>query len=257
MSESAVVQRPTAEYGNWVSKRLVYGPAAIGMAFVPLTAWSPFFVVPAAILLPVAAYFAYARHLFAPQGGDVQGSVWSVLLERMEWDGRGRALDVGCGNGALSIRLAKRYPGAQVVGVDYWGEQWEYSKALCERNAAIEGVEGRVTFQKASAASLPFPDGSFDAVVSNLTFHEVRDAPDKRLLVREALRVVREGGVFALQDLFLIRRMYGGADALLEAIRGWGAAEVEFVETSRAPFVPRALKLPFMLGTMGLVVGEK
>ena len=245
------------EYGNWVSRRLVSIPAVVGIGFVLLAGLSLVFVIPAAGFLLVSAYFAYARYLFAPGGGDVQGMIWSTLLEHLEWDGRGRALDIGCGSGALSIGLAKKFPAATVVGVDHWGKQWEYSKSLCERNAAFEGVEERVTFQKASASSLPFPDESFDVVVSNLVFHEVRDAPDKQKLIREALRVVRRGGLFAFQDLFLIRRMYGDVDALLASIRAWDVAKVEFVETHKAPFVPSALKLPFMVGIMGLIVGEK
>ena len=55
-----------------------------------------------------------------------------------------------------------------------------------------------MTFQKASASKLPFADESFDVVVSNLTFHEVKDVKDKREVVREALRVVKKGGIFVL-----------------------------------------------------------
>jgi SAM-dependent methyltransferase len=183
--------------------------------------------------------------------------IWAILLARLGWDGRCQALDIGCGSGALSIRLAKMFPGANVTGVDSWGAQWEYSKVLCEHNASLEGVGERMTFQRASASSLPFPDESFDVVVSNLVFHEVRDAPDKKALVREALRVVRKGGRFALQDLFLMKQVYGNVDDLLRTIRGWGVTKVEFVETRKAPFIPRVLKLPFMVGTLGLIVGEK
>jgi SAM-dependent methyltransferase len=247
----------TAEYGNWVSRQLVYVPALVGLGFITLSVWSIVFAIPAAVLILVAAYFAYARYLFAPHGGRVQDLIWTNLLDHLEWDGRGQALDIGCGNGALAIRLARKYTAAKVAGIDHWGKQWEYSKALCERNATIEGVGERLTFQQASASSLPFPDESFDLVVSNLTFHEVKDAADKRLLIKEALRVLRSGGVFAFQDLFLSKRVYGDVGALLVAIRSWGAEKVEFVDTHNAPFIPWALKLPFMVGTMGLVVGAK
>jgi ubiquinone/menaquinone biosynthesis C-methylase UbiE len=111
-------------------------------------------------------------------------------------------LDIGCGNAALTSKMAHKHSNAQIIGIDYWGKQWEYSKKACERNAKIEGVNGRVTFQKASALASPYKDESFDAIVSNLVFHEVRDAKDKREVVREALRVVRRGGKFTFQDLF-------------------------------------------------------
>jgi len=115
--------------------------------------------------------------------------------------------------------MAKRFPAARVPGIDYWAGKWEYSRAVCERNATIEGVADRVNFQKASASALPFEAGSFDAAVSNLVFHEVSDTNDKREVIKEALRVVRKGGAFAFQDLFR-KRVYGDIEGLLEAVKG-------------------------------------
>ena len=63
----------------------------------------------------------------------------------------------------------------------------------------------RVVFQKASASALPFDDGAFAAAVSNLVFHEVSGVRDKKKVIKEALRVVKKGGSFAFQDLFLWR----------------------------------------------------
>ena len=256
-NSSAGVGVPEAKYGNWVALRLIYVPGLVGGGFLALSFWSAVLVIPAALFFTVAGYFAYARFLFAPQGGNVQSSVWRTLLSHLEWDGRGRALDVGCGSGALTILLAKTYQGATVTGIDNWGKGWEYSKSLCDRNAAVEGVGARVDFQQGTASSLQFPDETFDVVVSNLTFHEVKDAPDKRLLIKEALRVLKKGGKFAFQDLFLLKRTYGDVGILLESMKGWGVKRVDFEESWRAPYVPRALKLPFMIGTMGLVSGEK
>jgi len=245
------------DYGNWVGKRLVYFPVLIGLVFVVLGVWSWLLIIPALILIGIGGYFAYARYLFSPQGSDVQGAIWNTVLERLDWNGQGCALDIGCGNGALTIRLAKKYPNAKVVGIDQWGKQWEYAKATCERNADIEGVSSQTTFQQASAASLPFPSESFDVVVSNLTFHEVRDVHDKRRLVQEALRVLRKGGVFSIQDLFQIRQAFGDVNELVETMRSWGVGSVEFVDTSKARYIPTALKLPFMVGTIGLLKGKK
>jgi SAM-dependent methyltransferase len=256
----ALMKKSTLEmpdYGNWVSTQLIYAPAVIGIIFLGLAFWLHGLIILALLFLAAAGYFTYARFLFSPQGRNVQTQIHDLLLARLDWNGEGQVVDIGCGSGALSIKLAKKYPQAVVVGVDYWGGNWEYSKNACEKNAQIEGVNQRVTFQKASASKLPFPDGCFDAVVSNLTFHEVADAPDKRDVLREALRVVKKGGKFAFQDLFLIERIYGKTDDLLETIRGWGISQVEFVETRNEPFIPAALKLPFMVGTIGMLVGKK
>ncbi|MFH1091271.1 MAG: methyltransferase domain-containing protein [Pseudomonadota bacterium] len=202
-------------------------------------------------------YLAYARYRFSPQGGDIQSRIRDLLLARLDWDGEGRALDIGCGNGPLAIKLAERHPQARVTGIDYWGGAWEYSQSVGERNAKIVGVADRVTFQRASASALPFEDESFAAAVSNFVFHEVRDAKDKRAVIREALRVVKKGGAFAFQDLFLFKKVFGEIDDLLETVRSWGVEQVEFEDTSGSDFIPRALKLPFMLGTIGLLYGRK
>ncbi|MFC1863087.1 class I SAM-dependent methyltransferase [Thermodesulfobacteriota bacterium] len=74
----------------------------------------------------------------------------------------------------------------------------------------MDGVAERVTFVRAYASYLPFDDEAFDVVVSNLVFHEVRDVKDKKLLIKEALRVVKKGGWFVFQDLFLWKQVYGG-----------------------------------------------
>jgi ubiquinone/menaquinone biosynthesis C-methylase UbiE len=152
---------------------------------------------------------------------------------------------------------AKTYKNAAITGIDYWGKNWEYSREACERNSEIEGVRNRVAFQKASASSLPFENEAFDAVVSNLTFHEVKDAKDKIEVVKEALRVLRKGGSFSFQDLFLLERSYGDMEDLLAKIKAWGVTEVEFFETRDSEFIPSPLKLPFMVGTMGVIAGKK
>ena len=255
-----------ADYGNWVSLRLIYLPGMLGLVFLGLALLllpsvslllALALMVPPALFFLIAGYFAYARNQFSARGGNVQDQIWGLVLENLDWNGEGKALDIGCGNGALSVKLAKKYGKAQVTGVDLWGGTWEFSKQACERNAEAEGVAERVSFQKASAASLPFPDGFFDAAASNLAFHEVRDAKDKREVIREALRVVKKGGKFAFQDLFLNKHLYGETEDLVEVIRSWGVSKVKFVETRDAEFVPAALKLPFMVGTIGVIVGEK
>jgi len=245
------------DYGNWVSTRLITGSAVMGALFLGLSFLHPAFIVGAALFLASLVYFVYARYAFSPRGGDIQARLWKLLLDRLAWNGAGEALDVGCGNGPLTIALARRHPDAHVTGIDYWGKAWDYSKAVCERNAEAAGVAGRTDFQKASASALPFEDGSFDAAVSNFVFHEVSDAKDKREVIREALRVVKKGGHFAFQDLFLVEALYGDVDDLLETIKGWGIAEVAFVDTSSSDFIPIVLKLPFMVGKIGIIYGTK
>jgi len=126
---------------------------------------------------------------------------------------------------------------------------------VCIKNAKIEGVEDRAEFLEGTASDLPFEDGYFDAAISNLVFHEVKDTEDKRMVVKEALRVVKKGGVFSFQDLFHEQKVYGSIEELLLTINGWGVDEVEFKSTKDCEFIPRALKLPFMIGRIGIIHG--
>jgi SAM-dependent methyltransferase len=245
------------DYGNWVSAKLVYFPGVLCLLFVALSFMLPALIIVALLFFLGFAYFAYARARFSQKGGDIQARIQDLVLDHLEWDGNGKVLDIGCGNAPLAILIARKYPHAEVTGIDYWGQAWEYAKGVCERNAAIEGVAERVTFQQSSAASLPFGDETFDVAVSNLVFHEVVDASDKRQVIKEALRVVRKGGRFVFQDLFLWKQVYCDVDTLLDTIKSWGIEQVGFVDTSQSTFIPRALKLPFMVGTIGIVYGKK
>ena len=245
------------DYGNWVPAKLVWGPGVIALACLALTFLYRPLLVAFAVFLVLFLYFLYARYEFSPAGRGVQQRVLQMVFSHLRWSGDGLALDIGCGNGPLAIMLAREYPQARIVGTDYWGAKWDYSQGACERNARVVGVGERVSFQKASASKLPFKDGCFDAAVSNLVFHEVADTKDKREVIREALRVVRKGGSFAFQDLFLWKAVYGETDELLSTIRSWGVSRAELVRTSDAPFIPKALRLPFMIGRIGIIKGEK
>jgi len=90
-----------------------------------------------------------------------------------------------------------------------------------------------------------------------MVFHEVKDAADKTQVVKEALRVLREGGRFVFQDLFLIPQFYGSIDDLLRDLREAGISEVRFVATGESSFIPALLRLPFMVGTIGMICGVK
>jgi ubiquinone/menaquinone biosynthesis C-methylase UbiE len=183
--------------------------------------------------------------------------VRDLVVENLDWHGEGSILDIGCGSGALAIAVAKKYETVKITGIDYWGKQWEYSQAVCEQNARIENVSDRIEFKKAGAADLPFDDERFDVVLSNLVFHEVRGVKDKTDVIKEALRVLKKDGKFVFQDLFLWSQLYGKPERLLQTIQGWGIKDVKMISTNEMPFIPTSLKLPFMLGTISLMVGEK
>ena len=257
------MSKETVNYGNWVPKKMIvalltFGLICLVIALVPVpVVVRIIFGVLAALGLVGFLYFTYAYHVFSSGGGNLQAHLWDIVIEKLPWDGNGKCLDVGTGNGSLAIFAAKKHPQAEVTGIDYWGKSWNYAQEVCESNAAVEGVGDRLHFQKASAASLPFGDGEFDAIISNFVFHEVRDAKDKRDTIREALRVLRKGGAFSLQDLLLQKSLYGEMDDLLATIRGWGVEEVHYTDSRSLAEVPLLLRTPMMLGKMGLIYGKK
>jgi SAM-dependent methyltransferase len=107
----------------------------------------------------------------------------------------GRVLDVGCGPGHLSIRLAREH-GLEVTGLDLDPAMIERARANAERVEADDG--DRPSFRVGDVASLPFPDGSFDLVVSTLSMHHWDD-PSAGLA--GIARVLRPGGRALIWDL--------------------------------------------------------
>lgn len=72
----------------------------------------------------------------------------------------GRALDLGTGTGAAARRVAERFPGAEVIGVDLSEDMLEEAR----RSTPTE-FRDRIRYEKADGSRLPFEDGSFDLVV--------------------------------------------------------------------------------------------
>jgi len=246
-------------YSNWVPKKMIVVPFFLALVCIALSFFSAWFMIGVVFFLVIAAYFQVSHYMFSLRHGHIQQQVQELVLGKLDsFTGKPvRILDIGCGNGPLTIAAAARNPQAKVMGVDMWGKNWDYSMKVCEKNARLAGVDKRVAFRQASAETLPYEDGSFDIVLSNLVFHEVRGVKDKRLLVKEALRVLKPGGTFILQDLFRLRSYYGTPKELLETIRSWGVAHVDFIRTGDSNFIPTWVKLPFMLGALAMVVGEK
>jgi SAM-dependent methyltransferase len=249
--------RGTVDYGNWVPWKLVYIPAILAIVFMGFSLWWRPLLLGAFLCILASGYLIYARRQFSPEGGNLQARLRDLVFAHLAWNGDGKLLDIGCGNGALAVEAARRYPHAQVTGIDCWGGKWEYSIERCQSNALNASVAERTRFQKASAARLPFPDETFDVVVSNMVFHEVQEARDKRTVIREALRVLKKGGVFSFQDLFVWKSLYGEPQDLVAAVRSWGIDEVNLIDTSRQSFVPRSMRLPFTVGDTGLLCGTK
>jgi SAM-dependent methyltransferase len=104
------------------------------------------------------------------------------LLDLLGDPGGLRVLDLGCGDGRLTLELQRA--GAAVIGCDLSAEQVAAARTL--------GLEVQV----ADAAALPYPDASFDAVLSNAALHWM---PAPEPVLAEVARVLRPGGRFVAE----------------------------------------------------------
>ena len=78
-------------------------------------------------------------------------------------------------------------------------------------------MASQCTFLHGDANRLDFPDESFDAVVSNYVYHNITGA-DKQALLLETLRVLKKGGVFAINDC-MRPNLYGDMQAFVAQLR--------------------------------------
>ena len=115
------------------------------------------------------------------------------LLEQADISPGSRVLEVGCGTGNLAILAKRLHPSAEVIGID------PDPKALvrARRKAQRRGV--LVRFDLAYSEQLPFPDASFDTVLSALMLHHL-GSQAKVPALREIRRVLMPGGSLHLAD---------------------------------------------------------
>ena len=253
------------DYGSWMSNPVFYiiggitalavVLAALSFSVFHITVLGVLFSVVAAALVTLLVWITWIRRQYAFGGGGIMEQVHRVVLSHLDYDGQGKILEVGCGSGALTIRAALTWPKAKVIGVDYWGAVYNYSKALCEKNAASEGVASRCVFQHGDAKQLDFPDESFDVVISNYVYHNVMGADMQKLLL-ESLRVLKKGGVFALND-DMKPKMYGDMEDFAQKLRDMGYQEVRLIDTAQEAFGSHRRAAMMMLGSSRLLVGRK
>lgn len=140
-------------------------------------------------------------------------------LDRHEWRGR-RVLEVGCGQGAVLAHLRRR--GAVAVGLDM---SMTSLRRVFEGFADMGWRDERRLLQ-GDAERLPFPDQSFDAVVSYGVLHHT---PDTEAAIAEIRRVLRPDGFLVIMlyrtgtPKWLASRVARGAAAVVERVRRAGA----------------------------------
>src|SRR6266545_2133551 len=143
-------------------------------------------LVPALVVGAALAYALYRRrdlgrllqnvHRYSAPSVPLYDTVSTPLIGRFftrrarelaELAPRARVLEVGSGPGRLAAKLATLAPEVRVTGLDIAPDMVARANAL----AARSGVTDRVSFRVGDVAALPFPDASFDVVVSTFSLH--------------------------------------------------------------------------------------
>ena len=121
------------------------------------------------------------------------GSAHRQLVDQAEVRPDHRVLEIGCGTGNLALLAKRLHPRAEVVGLD------PDPKALARAGRKAEREALPVRLDRGFAEELPYPDASFDRVLSALMFHHL--GPEEKVeTLREVRRVLAPGGSLHLLD---------------------------------------------------------
>lgn len=140
----------------------------------------------------------------------------ALLVSRfLELGASGRVLDLGTGPAHIPIELARRNGNVEIEALDAATEML----VVARKNVAREGFSHRIRLVLGDAKRLPYPDRSFDAVLSNSIVHHL---PDPAPFFAEIARVARPEAAILLRDL---RRPWDGSE--LERIVAERAADAD------------------------------
>ena len=115
------------------------------------------------------------------------------LLRQAALEGGQRVLDIGCGTGTLAIEIKRRQPQIDITGLD------PDPRALARARRKAERAGVAVRFEQGFGGEVPFPDASFDRVLSSFMFHHL-PADERGKMLREARRVLARNGSLHLAD---------------------------------------------------------
>jgi arsenite methyltransferase len=132
-------------------------------------------------------------------------------------------LDLGSGGGIDVLLSARRVgPSGKAYGVDMTDEMLELARRN-QREAGIENVE----WLKGTIEEIPLPEASVDVVISNCV---INLSADKRQVLREAARVLRPGGRFAVTDVIADPEMDEATRADMQQWTGCGTGALTQTE---------------------------
>ncbi|GJL76863.1 class I SAM-dependent methyltransferase [Nitrosomonas sp.] len=116
-----------------------------------------------------------------------------ALVAQARFEKGQQVLDLGCGTGALAIMIKHDFPSVDIVALDCDRKML----SIAEHKANQIGAD--IQFDLAFAEKLPYPDDSFNRVVSSLLFHHL-SWEHKKQVANEIFRVLKPGGELHVMD---------------------------------------------------------
>lgn len=174
------------------------------------------------VLLVIAAGFLGVAFYMRQSSQTGKLALRDTIINKIQWTGEEKVLDVGCGRGLLLVAAAKQLKKGRATGIDIWdpASLSANTQANTIAMAKAEGVADRVKVETGDARNLTYGDNSFDVVLSSTTLHELPDAESRQLALEEMVRVTRPGGQIAIFDV-----MHAGEYA--EVLRGLGVEQLD------------------------------
>lgn len=122
-----------------------------------------------------------------------ESSFKNRLIQQIQLRSGQRVLDLGCGTGTLTLLIKQANPNTEVFGLDADPKVLEIARG---KNASV-GMD--IIFDQGMSFELPYPDHSFDRVVSCLMFHHLSHE-SKKATLDEIYRVLKPDGELHLAD---------------------------------------------------------
>ena len=126
----------------------------------------------------------------------------SLLIEQAKIEAGHHVLDLGCGTGTLAIMAKQTQPKAEVLGLDADPDMLKVAKYKSGQ------LNAPVKFDVGFTNKLPYPDASFDRILSSIMIHHLK-TPDKIITAQEVFRVLKPGGQLHIIDFGKPYTWYG------------------------------------------------
>lgn len=127
------------------------------------------------------------------------------IINQLKLQGHENVLDIGCGRGLFLIGAAKKLKTGKATGVDIWTTDLSgNTKNALLGNAHLENVTDKIEIYDADARQLPFPDNSFDIIISSLVIHNISSTFEREKALQEMIRVIKPDGKIVIQDFQFI-----------------------------------------------------